>query len=170
MTESVLYNAFMDVVVKVHSDGRIETLDHTKIRANGRTDNRKGRILKPSIDKYGYEKVTLTSGKVRKTFFVHRLVASAFLPNSSNKPTVNHINGNKRDNSVSNLEWATQAEQKAHSIRTGLCIENIQALSIANKRRSLPVVYGGVRYRSIREASRILGVDRKKIKNEGGAC
>lgn len=109
------------IKVKVHSDGKIETIDHIFIRKNGRIDNRKGKILKPGIDKYGYEKVILTNGrKIRKTYTVHRLVALAFIPNPDNKPTVNHIDGNKRNNNVDNLEWATWKEQKIHAWKNNL--------------------------------------------------
>lgn len=59
-----------------------------------------GRKLKPSISKNGYLMVNL-----RKTFYVHRLVALAFVPNPENKHHVNHIDGNRMNNVSSNLEW-----------------------------------------------------------------
>lgn len=58
--------------------------------------------------------------KKRKTFLVHRLVAETFIPNDNNKPTVNHKDGIKTNNSVDNLEWATSHEQNVHSFANGL--------------------------------------------------
>jgi len=70
-----------------------------------------GKILKPALVS-GYERISLGYGKC---MFVHRLVAMAFLANPENKPCVNHIDGNKVNNDVSNLEWATYSENERHS-------------------------------------------------------
>lgn len=137
------------------------------IRSNGRIDNRKGRKIKPATDRYGYHKVAFSHQGKRMNISVHRLVAMAFIPNPENKETVNHINGNKTDNRLCNLEWATQKEQKLHSIAHHLCDKNIEALSRANTRKSRSVVWGGKKYPSIRAASRELGICQFTIAKKG---
>ena len=67
-----------------------------------------------------YNKVTLTIDGKQKQFLVHRVVAEVFIPNPDNKEEVNHINGIKTDNRVSNLEWVTPQENQQHSVRVGL--------------------------------------------------
>ena len=158
---------FDGIEVIVHSSGEIETKDHKTIRRNGRIDNRKGRILKPSVDRYGYEKVVLTKNGTRKTYMVHRLVATAFLENPYDKPTVNHKDGNKRNNNIENLEWATHKEQKDHSISIGLAEQNIKTLHEANKRKAISVFFRGKKYPSIREAARKNNVHERVVKREG---
>ena len=64
------------------------------------------REFKPRLN--GYHQVGLSGS--RKTAFVHRLVAEAFLPNPENKPCVDHINGNRADNRIENLRWVTHKE------------------------------------------------------------
>lgn len=78
----------------------------------GRVMNKRtGRYLKPSPNAKGYLRVDLY-GERKRHMHVHRLVAAAFIPNRQGKPQVNHIDGNKENNSVSNLEWVTDAENK----------------------------------------------------------
>ena len=75
----------------------------------------KQKFLKLEVHHKGYLRVDLfdDSGK-RKHYKVHRLVATAFIPNPKDKPQVNHKDGNKQNNSFTNLEWVTDAENKKH--------------------------------------------------------
>ena len=68
----------------------------------------------------GYHQVRLRKSNKATRPLTHRLVAAAFIPNPENKPTVNHINGNKADNRVNNLEWATNQENSTHAVKFGL--------------------------------------------------
>jgi hypothetical protein len=72
--------------------------------------------LKPWLTGKGYLKIDMGRNK---RVYVHRLVAETFLPNPDNKPTVNHKDHDKTNNSLSNLEWATYKEQISHDITTG---------------------------------------------------
>ncbi|WP_189091454.1 HNH endonuclease [Deinococcus ruber] len=78
-------------------------------------------ILTPSNGGQGYQLVRILSddGKLYPKV-VHRFVAQVFIPNPANKRVVNHINGNKQDNRVENLEWLTHSENNLHAIDTGL--------------------------------------------------
>lgn len=58
----------------------------------------------------GYHKLELANNGMKQRFCVHRLVADAFIPNPKNKPCVNHIDGNRKNNDIENLEWCTDAE------------------------------------------------------------
>ena len=76
--------------------------------------------LKKRLNADGYVKASLTKDGRMKDYRVHRLVAEAFIPNPENKETVNHIDGDKENNHVANLEWATRSEQNLHSYSLGL--------------------------------------------------
>lgn len=78
------------------------------------------KILPVYFDNNGYQIAFLSKGGIRKTVKVHRLIALLFIPNPLNKKQVNHIDGNKANNSVNNLEWCTQSENIRHADRTGL--------------------------------------------------
>lgn len=104
---------------KVSNCGTVKSLDH--YGSNGVSIILyKGKIV--STYKYhGYLYVHLCNGKNnKKKYLVHRLVASAFIPKISGKPQINHKDGNKSNNHVSNLEWCTQKENVIHGVETGL--------------------------------------------------
>ena len=105
-------------IYQVSSEGRVRSLD----RVEDRGRNIKGKILKPSINPYGYCVVGLFKNGTQKKNMVHRLVAEAFIPNPDNKPEIDHINTIKTDNNVflnedgsinyekTNLRWTTRKE------------------------------------------------------------
>lgn len=93
--------------------GNVKSLNH--IRNNGTNKYmQKGKKLKFSKDHNGYLLVRLSKNGIAKTYKLHRIIAMTFIENTFNKKTINHINGNKEDNRVNNLEWATQKEQIDH--------------------------------------------------------
>lgn len=83
------------------------------------------KCLKP-FDNDGYLRVAFNCNNQYKRFLVHRLVAEAFIPNPENKPFINHIDGNKRNNNIDNLEWVSASENTRHAIRIGLRPANCQ--------------------------------------------
>jgi hypothetical protein len=92
-----------------------------QISSFGRVRNiQKGNFLNPSPNYKGYLRVNLWKNGGYKTKVVHRLVCKAFLDNPDNKPQVNHIDGDKTNNKLQNLEWVTNDENKKHAVKLGL--------------------------------------------------
>jgi hypothetical protein len=110
---------------QVSNYGRVKSLERKNIFYCGL---RKEHLERPTEEKIlnynksnrGYLQVCLTKDGKSKTYTVHRLVAKAFLPNLKNKKQVNHIDGNKENNSIDNLEWVTSSENNKHAFITGL--------------------------------------------------
>lgn len=103
-------------VYLVSNFGRVKSID----RVNAKGAKVKGKILKSQKNTSGYNQVSLYNGSrsSRKVHFVHRLVAKAFI--DGEKDSVNHIDGNKDNNNVDNLEWVTKSENTVHAYENGL--------------------------------------------------
>lgn len=96
---------------QVSNLGRVRSLDrYIEYIYNDMVVTRKqrGRIRQPAINHQGYLQLSLLKNGVSTTFKVHRLVAKAFLPNPDNLTEINHINENKQDNHINNLEWCSR--------------------------------------------------------------
>lgn len=116
----------------VSNFGNIKSLD--RITPHGH--KWQGRILRQTITPQGYYKVNLWKNGVRKTHKVHRLVLTAFIPNTENKPCVNHIDEVRLNNKLDNLEWATYKENNNHGSCQEKRIANTDWESIRLKQSS----------------------------------
>ena len=106
-------------------EGKYQISDMGKVKSLERLTSNKRRVLKQinlsqKLGKDGYLKVLLYKENSRKYVMVHRLVANMFIENFYNKPQVNHIDANKQNNNVSNLEWVTASENKLHALSLGI--------------------------------------------------
>jgi hypothetical protein len=90
------------------------------ISSDGVVTSRLGRVLAVQKSNVGYFRVELWDNGRGKKHSIHRLLAEAFIPNPDNKPHVNHIDGDKANNALSNLEWVTQSENQKHAYKLGL--------------------------------------------------
>ena len=88
-------------------------------------------------DNRGYLNIRLSKNNIRKTYSVHRLVAEAFISNLEAKGEVNHIDGNKQNNNINNLEWVTSSENQLHAYKNGL---DKATTKRRNDYRSKPVI------------------------------
>ena len=95
----------------------------------------------------GYEMVWLHKNNKGKLFYVHRLVAKAFIPNKMDKPFINHIDGNRMNNRVDNLEWCTQSENVYHAYRHNL----------TSRPHPIMCIETGKTFESIADAARFSG-------------
>jgi len=110
-------------------------------------------ILKQNINQHGYLKLALYKEHIPKTIEVHRLIAKAFAPNPQNKPCVNHLDENKLNNTATNLEWCTVAENNTYGTRLQ---------RIAKKHNKRTAVFKGNQAwdcKTQKEAAELIGID-----------
>ena len=100
---------------------------------NNVTEKEKIKVLTPLKHNRGYLSVSLCKNGKQKMRLIHRLVAQAFIENKFNKKEINHINGNKKDNRVENLEWVTSKENTKHAIENGLKVRGEKGTFIKTK-------------------------------------
>lgn len=100
--------------------GRIRSLDRNVTGKNGVTKRFSGRVLAPVPMKTGYHTVSLSKDGVAVRYLVHRLVALSFIPNPDGLEEVNHKDGVKHHNALSNLEWMSRVRNIRHAMGMGL--------------------------------------------------
>lgn len=124
-------------------------------------NNPNGRIrkLKLTKDRFGYLRVCLSDTNHKKhILLIHRLVAQTFIPNPDNKPCVNHIDGNKENNIISNLEWCSYSENNTHAYRV-LGKDSTRAIIVQQIKDGKVIA----EYYGAREASRKTGIGIRSI-------
>ena len=137
----------------VSDDGRVWTPERDIVYSNGRKCHYKEKELHPSTTPQGYKRIA-HHGEIYFSFHVHRLIAITFIPNPNNLSCVNHKDGNKQNNHVSNLEWCTVEYNNKHALKTGLigkynpimCIETgemFDSLSECSRRFNINISYLG---------------------------
>ena len=131
---------------EVSSYGRVKSLEISYIKKNGIMDHKPEIILSPKNNGTGYFIVCLYKNKTHKYYLIHRLVALTFIPNPDNLPCVNHLDEDKTNNRVDNLEWCTE---KYNSNYKGVLKRRSQRMKengiyekIALKRRKYPDTVG----------------------------
>ena len=137
--------------------GRIKSVERVVEGRWGPTVIRE-HLLKPNNVHDGYQQVKFCVGNERSQQLVHRLIASAFLPNPDNLPQVNHKDGNPENNNVENLEWCTAAENSQHRSR-------VLKKWVGHPKKPVKCLDTGKVYESSHHASRDLGIGQGGIFN-----
>ena len=107
---------------KINLDGTVISYEKKWVtgRGKGRLHLQKSMVISPFISKHGYLRISLSKNGIAKKFQLHRLIAICFVEGFFEGAIINHIDGNKLNNAVSNLEWVTTSDNGLHAFKTGL--------------------------------------------------
>ena len=152
----------MEIWEKIQDNPNYIVSNTGKVRRCGSDRDRSVR------DRKGYPSIDLYTNGERRTRRVHRLVAEAFIPNPDNKPEVNHIDGNKHNNDVSNLEWVTSKENCRHAWNNGLGKPSRGMLGKTNpnagrKSRPIRIVETGEVFNNLKECEEAIDGNNRHI-------
>lgn len=100
--------------------GKLKSIDRKIKTKDGWCFFRKGIDITIRKNNFGYYDTRLCKNGSKKSVFLHRIIAEAFIPNPDNLPMINHINGIKTDNRIENLEWVSASENSKHAYDVGL--------------------------------------------------
>lgn len=128
-----------------------------KVSSFGRVIGAYGKLVKPVPTPKGYVRVKIWYGSTYRTRMVHRIVAEAFIPKPDGKTQINHIDGDKTNNRIDNLEWCTQSENMRHRI------DVLGIKPTSSKGAKVKCVETGEVFRSTAEAARSVGLSRSGI-------
>lgn len=140
---------------KVHGFSNYEFSNLGRIKTLNWKNSKQTTIMIPNVSQGYYKTILVNDLKEYKSILVHRMVAIAFICNPENKKEVNHINGNKLDNSIDNLEWCTRQENMSHAYDNNLVyilkgseignsvLKEYQVLEI--RKKFIPRVYSRVK-------------------------
>ena len=149
----------------------IDDFPNYRVDRKGRVINKNNHELKQVANRNGYSMVKLCRNGYEKNCSTHRLVAEAFIPNPHNKQTVNHIDGDKSNNDVTNLEWVTYSENEKHAYQhklkksylTDEDRKNGAVISSEKRRRPVRVLETDTVYPSITACAKDLGCEHSGI-------
>lgn len=140
----------------------IKDFSNYEVSSNGRVRNTKTmKILHPGIKNNGYEVVILSNKNGQKTKLVHRLVADAFYDGNHENYVVDHLDGNKTNNFIANLEYCTSGENNRRAYALGLKTPS-KPYNHPNRKR-IRIVETGEEFESVKECASRIGGNRRHI-------
>ena len=148
---------------QVSNLGRVRSLDREIYHPYNKTiSHYKGSIMKYSTRKKGYLGICLTKENKQKSFLIHRLVAEAFIPNPMNYNQINHIDEDKTNNKVDNLEWC----DCKYNVNYGSCIKNMKKAKTNNtyNQKAILCIETGTKYFNSKHAERETGYKARSIR------
>lgn len=153
---------------QISNIGRVKSLARDVVCGMGNVVRFPERILKPQNTTDGYFGVNIKINGKYRLRKIHRFVAQAFIPNPNDLPQVNHIDGNKLNNSVENLEWVTPHENILHSWKVGLSTSHDGYHGGGSPRRAVVLTHKDtgdiLRFPSIGDATRYFCSDKERAR------